>query len=200
MDAFTVLRIGNEALALLGAQAVAQPDEGTDIAATLFRIAPTTLAQALTAHPWQCTLAQPRLTRLAVPPGHGFRHAYALPAGMLALRRVVATPHPGAPAIGRWRMVGNELHADAEEVHADVQREPPLEHWPPHLRVFARAALAADLALNVTGSGNDAQFWAQRAWGNGDQSLLMQARRVEAQQQTPAPMEDWPLLAARFGG
>lgn len=199
MDDFTVLSLGNEALALLGAQVVAQIDEGTDLAATLFRVAPTTLAQALTAHPWQCTLAQPRLTRLAAPPGNGFRYAYALPAGMLAFRRALASPDPGARSIARWRIVGNALHADAEAVYADVQQEPPIEAWPPHLRAFARAALAADLALTVTGSGNDAQLWTQRAWGAGEQSLLMQARRVEAQQQTPAPMEDWPLLAARFG-
>jgi hypothetical protein len=200
MDDYTVLAIGNEALAMLGAQAVAQVDEGSDIAATLFRIGPTTLAQVLTAHPWACTLAQPRLTRLADPPGNGFRYAYAMPAGLLVFRRALASPLPGAPSIGRWRIVGEELHTDAEEVYADVQREPPLEAWPPHLRAFARAALAADLALTVTGSGNDAQFWTQRAWGSGDQSLLQQARRVEAQQHTPAAMEDWPLLAARFGG
>lgn len=199
MDDYTVLAIGNEALAMLGAQAVAQVDEGTDLAATLFRVGPTTLAQVLTAHPWACTLAQPRLARLVDPPGNGYRYAYALPAGMLAFRRALASPLPGAPSIGRWRIVGGQLHTDAEDVYADVQQEPPLEAWPAHLRAFARAALAADLALSVTGSGNDAQFWSQRAWGVGEQSLLQQARRVEAQQQTQPAMEDWPLLAARFG-
>lgn len=199
MDDFTVLTLGNEALALLGAQPVAQANEGTELAATLFRIAPTTLAQVLTAHPWACTLAQPRLPRLADPPSHGFAHAYALPAGMLAFRRALATPEPGAVSIARWRIVGNALHTDAEAVYADVQLEPPLALWPPHLRAFARAALAADLALTITGSATDAQLWTQRAWGPGDHALLAQARRVEAQQHTPQAFEDWPLVAARFG-
>jgi hypothetical protein len=199
MDAATTLAIGNEALALLGAQPVAQIDEGSDLAAILLRTAPTTLEQVLGAHPWQCTLAQPRLPRLADPPGNGYRYAYALPAGMIALRRALATSQPGAPSIVRWRVVGAALHADAEEVHADVQLEPPLAQWPAHLRALARAAVAADIALAITGSATDAQLWTQRAWGPGGQSLFDQARRLEAQQQTPAPIEDWPLLAARFG-
>jgi hypothetical protein len=193
MDSHTTLAIGNQALALLGAQPVAQVDEGTELAATLFRIAPATLAAALAAHPWACTLALIRLSRLADPPESGFRHAFALPAGLIELRRVLG--HPQGPPLDAWRVVGTELHADAEEAWADVRREPPLAHWPPHLVAHARAQLAADLALAITGSATDAQLWASRA-----AEAFAAARRVEAQQQPHAAMHDFPLIAARHGG
>lgn len=200
MNPGTVLEIGNEALAMLGAQPVMQADEGTELASTLFRIGPSSLAAVLTAHPWACTMRQARLPRRLAPPELGFRYAYALPAEMLAFRGAYAGSHPGAPPIAVWRIQGEELLCDAEEVWAEFQAEPPLARWPPHLRHFARAALAADLALNITGSNSDAQLMTQRAWGLGEQSLLAQARRVEAQQQPHMAMTDFPLIAARHGG
>jgi len=193
MHSYTTLVIGNQALALLGAQAVAQADEGTDLAATVFRIAPATLDATLAAHPWACTLALLRLSRLADPPESGFRHAFALPPGLIELRRVLGHPQ-GAP-LAAWRVVGSELHADAEEAWADVRREPPFAQWPPHLIAYARAQLAADLALAITGSATDAQLWAGRA-----AEAFAAARRVEAQQQPHQEMRDFPLIAARHGG
>jgi hypothetical protein len=199
VDATIVLAIGNEALALLGAQPVSSIDEGSDLAATLTRVAPTTIAKALTVHPWACTIAQVQLARLADPPGNGYRYAFALPVDRLNVLRALASPLPGAPSLSRWRVVEDKLHADAEAVWADIQRVPPLHLWSPHVRSFVSTALAARLAQSMTGSNADAQFWAQCAWGPGDQSELYQARRVEAQQHTLMPIEDWPLIAARWG-
>jgi hypothetical protein len=193
VDPFTTLTIGNQALALLGAQPVAQVDEGTELASTLFRIGPVTLEAALAAHPWACTIALIRLSRLADQPESGFRYAFALPPGLIELRSVLSHPQ-GAP-LASWRVVGTELHADAEDAWADVRREPPLGQWPPHLVAYARAQLAADLALAITGSASDAQLWAARA-----AEAFAAARRVEAQQQPHRAMHDFPLIAARLGG
>lgn len=204
MSPETVLEIGNEALALLGAQAVAQADEGTEMAALLFRVGPTTLRACLAAHPWRCTLAQPRLARLAGAPPHSFRYRYALPAGMIAFRRALASGAADAPPLADWRIVGAELHTDAEEVWADVQAEPPLIRWPPYLRAFARAALAADLALAVTGSATDAQLWGQQAYGPpsmaGHGGMFAHAKRADAQQAPAEPLRSFPLLNVRAGG
>jgi len=193
VDPFTTLTIGNQALALLGAQEVAQADEGTELAATLFRIAPLTLDAALAAHPWACTVVLDRLPRLLDPPTSGFANAFALPPGLIELRRVLTHPQGGPPPA--WRVVGTEVHADAEELWADLRLEPPLAAWPAHLIAYARAQVAADLALAITGSTADAQFWAQRA-----AEALMAARRVESQQHPHQPMHDFPLVAARHGG
>lgn len=204
MSPDTVLAIGNEALALLGAQPVAQVDEGTDLAATLLATAPTTLRQCLAAHPWRCTLAQVQLARLTVPPLTRWRYAYALPVNLIALRRITASSAPGAPAYQDYAIIGETVQADADALWADVQAEPPLGRWPPHLVAFARAALAADLALTVTASTTDAELWHRRAWGQpaelGQGGLFGHARRVEAQQAAADPLDEWPLVAARLGG
>jgi hypothetical protein len=204
MDSTTVLGIGNQALALLGAQPVAQIDEGSDLASLLLRVAPATLLGCLSAHPWRCTIVQLRLSRLATPPEHSFAHRYALPPGMIALRRALVSGQPGAPGIADWRIVGEELHTDAPEVWAEVQAEPPLIRWPPYLVAFAREALAADLALAVTGSGADAQLWHARAWGPpsamGQGGLFAAARRADSQAAPAEPMRSFPLLNVRMGG
>jgi hypothetical protein len=200
----TVLAIGNDALALLGAQTVAQADEGTEMAALLFRVAPTTLRAALSKYPWRCTLAQPQLVRFVDPPPHSWRHRFALPAGMIAFRRAVLSATPGAAILHQWRIVGDELHADVDEVWADVQAEPPLIRWPPYLRDFARSALAADLALAVTGSGADAQLFHQMAYGPpsmaGHGGLFAHAKRADGQQAPAEPIRHFPLLNVRAGG
>lgn len=200
----TVLAIGNEALALLGAQPVAQADEGTDVANLLFRIGPTTLLGCLSAHPWRCTLVQARLVRFADPPETSYRYRYALPAGTIALRRALVSGQPGAPGLADWRIVGQELHTDAPEVWAELQAEPPLIRWPPYLRAFAREALAADLALAITGSATDAQLWHARAWGPpaalGQGGLFAAARRADAQAAPAEPIRSFPLINVRAGG
>lgn len=204
MSPETVLAIGNQALALLGSQPVLSAEEGTDLAATLFAAAPGTLRQCLAAHPWRCTLTQLRLSRLVDPPPLGWRHAFALPVGLLALRRLTTSPEPGAAALKRFAIVGDTVQTDAEEVWAEAQVEPPLARWPPHLVAFARAALAADLALTVTASNADAELWHQRAWGRpaelGQGGLYGLARRIDAQQSPAEPLDEFPLIAARLGG
>lgn len=204
MSPDTVLAIGNDALALLGAQTVAQVDEGTEIAALLFRVAPTTLRAALSKHPWRCSLAQPQLARFAEPPPHSWRYRFGLPAGMIAFRRAVLAGQPNAALLSDYRIVGDELHANVDEVWADVQAEPPLVRWPPYLRDFARAALAADLALAVTGSGADAQLFHQMAYGPpsmaGHGGLFAHAKRADGQQAPAEPIRHFSLLHVRSGG
>lgn len=204
MNNDTILALGNQALALLGAQPVQTVDEGTDLAAAVLAVAPTTLRQCLTAHPWRCTLAQCRLARVLEAPLAGWRHAYRLPAEVLALRRLAASALPGAAALKVFAIHHDTVLTDADELWADVQIEPPLGQWPAHLVALARAALAADLALAITASNSDAELWHQRAWGRpaelGQGGLFGLARRIDAQQSPQDPLTEWPLLAARLGG
>lgn len=204
MNNDTILAIGNQALALLGAQPVQTVDEGTELAATLLTIAPATLRHCLTAHPWRCTLAQYRLPRVLEPPLAGWRYAYRLPVEVLALRRLAVSPLPNAAALKEFSIHRDTVLTNYDEVWADVQVEPPFVQWPAHLIAFARAALAADLALAITASNSDAELWHQRAWGRpaelGQGGLFGLARRIDAQQSPQEPLTEWPLLAARLGG
>lgn len=204
MNAETVLAIGNQALALLGAQPVQTVDEGTDLASTVLAVAPGTLRHCLTAHPWRCTIAQRRLPRVLEPPLAGWRYAYRVPVDVLAVRRLAVSALPGAAALKAFTIQKDTVLTDVDEVWADVQVEPPLAQWPAHLVAFARAALAADLALAITASNSDAELWHQRAWGRpaelGQGGLFGLARRIDAQQSPTEPLTEWPLLAARLGG
>lgn len=194
------LVLGNEALALLGAQPVQSRDEGSDLAATLFAVLPTTTAACLTAHPWRVTMRRWQLARRDAPPLARWRYVFDLPSDALMVRAVYASPLPGAVPLARYEIQGRGLFADVEAVWMDGQREPPLAAWPPYLRAFVRAALAADLATAVQAATVQAELWHRRAWGAGwDPGLFGRARAMDSQQQPNDALHDWPLWAARHG-
>lgn len=196
-----LLTLGNEALALLGAGEVQSRDEGSDLAATLFAVLPTTVMACLTVHPWRVTLGRWQLVPLATPPLTQWRRAFVLPTEVLAVRAAFASPHPGALPLDRYELQGRALFADADQVWIDGQREPPLAAWPGYLRAFVRAAAAADLAIAVAAATSQADHWHARAWGRGfEPGLLGRAKAMDAQQAPPRTVRDFPLLAARGGG
>lgn len=194
----------NGALRLLGAEALTSFDEGSELAETCNIIYATTVRGLLSRHPWRFTMAKAQLSRLADPPTNEWRHQFAQPADMMVLRHLFPTSAIRATPVRDYEIFESRICANEPALWADYQRETDPATWPPHFAELARAALASDLAMAVTNSTSAAEMWRGRAYGTpqeaGNGGLMRAARTVDAQQQPPAPMYDFPLLAARHGG
>ena len=194
----------NEALRLLGEASIASFEEGTDLANSCSTIYQTTISGLIAAHPWRFSMRKQQLSRQATAPLTGWRYAHQLPPDMVVLRALFASAAAGAPPVTDFDRFDRDVLSAQPDLWADYQvlTEPP--SWPPLFRTLARYALAADLAVPVTGSLTAADAFFRRAYGGpaeaGNGGAMRVARTAEAQQQTHPIIRDVPLIRARLGG
>lgn len=191
-----------EALLLLGAAPISGFDDGSASAQIAMRLWPGTRDALLACYPWRCTLAKARLARLSDAPKTEWAHAFALPPDLLTVRALFTANVPGARPLAEYELFDGRLYANAADVWIDYQRASDPDAWPAHLRQLARYALAAEFAMPVTEQLNLADLWHRKAWGTpgegkaGGEAAV--ARRIDAQQQPPQVIDDYPLIAARL--
>lgn len=194
----------NEALRLLGDASIASFDEGSDLANSCSTIYQTTISGLIAAHPWRFSMRKQQLARQAVPPLTGWSYAHQLPAELVVLRALFASPAPRAAPVTDFDRFDRDVLSQHPDLWCDHQvlTEPP--SWPPLFRTLARYALAADLAVPATGSLTAADAFFRRAYGGpaegGNGGAMRVARTAEAQQQTHPVIRDFALIQARFGG
>lgn len=193
----------NVALKLLGADSLTSFDEGTDLAESCNTIYPSTVRALQASHPWRFTLTKLQLSRLAEPPLNEWRHAHALPPGMLILRQLFASGAVGQPPLTAYELFDGRAYSDQPELWADYQVERDPAIWPPYFTTLAEYALAAALALAVTESTERADYFRRLAFGTpqdaGNGGLMRDARRLDSTQQPAQALHDFPLIAARLG-
>lgn len=191
----------NEALLMLGDTTITSFDDQSDLAESCARLYTTTVAGLLAEHPWRFTLGKVRLARLAEPPLNEWTHAHALPADRLTIREISASGAVGARPLHAYEIFEGRVFSDQADLWCDYQRNVDPANWPPVFRALARHALAADLAVPVTGSASLAAEMRRVAFGpSGDNGgILAKARRVDSQQQPPQAITEFPLITARFG-
>lgn len=194
----------NAALKLLGSESLTSFEEGSDLAETCSALYADTIRALQASYPWRFTLAKQQLSRLADPPANEWTYQHALPPDRLLLRQLFPSSAVGAPPVGDYEIFGARVFSDQPDLWADYQVATDPATWPPYFRDVARHALAAALAVPVTESTDRADYYARRAFGTpgegGMGGLMGMARRLDAQQQPPQRIEDFPLIAARFGG
>jgi len=200
----SVLSICNEALAILGADRLPSLEDGSALAETCTTLASTTLHGVLTAYPWRWSLRHAALSRLALPPVLAHTYAFQMPPEALTLRAIFAGPEPGLPPIHRFTRIADQVHADDAALWAEYQVQVDIGHWPAPVRLVARYALAADLAVPVQNSTAAAQYWRGVAFGTpqeaGQGGKMREARNLDAQQQPLRAIMSFPLVEARLGG
>lgn len=197
------LPLVNAALRLLGEAGLTSFGEGSELAESCNQIYSPTVLALQASYPWRHTLSKRRLSRLAEPPLNEWNCAHALPSDCMVLRALF----PSARArvtIDSYELFDGRVFSDAIDLWADIQRDTDPASWPPGFHKLAVHALASDLAVAVTGSTSLADYHRRIAFGTpteaGDGGLVRQVRRMDAQQQPPQQVTDWPLLAARLGG
>lgn len=194
----------NQALRLLGEASIGAFDEGTDLAESCSTLYADTVKALLTGTPWRFTLHKVQLARLADPPPGEWTYQHALPTDRLVVRQLFPGDERHLRSVDDYELFGDRVYSDQLELWCDYQRDRDPDTWPTYFRLLVRYALAADLAVAVTGSTSQADYWHRRAFGGpaeaGAGGQMRVARTLDAQQQPPQRIEDFPLVSARFGG
>jgi hypothetical protein len=186
--ASSAVQLCSRALTALGATPIASFQE-TSAEAQVCRQLYAGLRDALlSAHPWSFAMAQARLPRLAAQPVADFAHAFQLPPDFL---RALSA---GSGRRGRgvaYRIAERRLHADVDGVVLTYVYRPREPDFPPFFDQALAARLAAEFCLPLTESTSRAEALSRLA-----EAEFRRARQIDAQQETPAAFEDFPLIEA----
>jgi hypothetical protein len=196
--------LANQALRLLGEASITSLGEGSELSETVSTLFEPTMRGLLASYPWRHTLRKARLARLETPPLTEWQHAHALPPDRLNLRALFNTDAPGAEPVQDFELFETRVFSRHLDLWADYQVWVDPAAWPPHVADAARHVLAATFAVPVTGSTSLAEYWRRTAYGTPQEQglggAIAQARRLDAQQQPPQRIRDFPLDRARMGG
>lgn len=188
--ALSSIELCSSALIKLGADGISSFEDGSAEARVASRLYPIARDALLCAHPWSFATAQSKLARLAIEPTTDFAHAYQLPIDFL---RALSA---GDEVRGRgmaYQIVGRQLHSDAEEVVLRYLFRPSEGDFPAFFVAALVARLAAEFCLPLTENSSRAERLTRLA-----EDELRLARLVDSQQDTPARVEDFSLVRARF--
>ncbi len=187
--ALSAIALCSRALLKLGARPIAGFDEGTAEAEVAVNLFPSIRDALLSAHGWSFATAQSRLPQLEEAPVADFDRAFQLPVDFL---RALSA---GAGARGRglvYRIVDDRLHTSSSEVYLTYIFRPAEVDFPPFFDQLLIARLAAEFCIPVTESTSRAEMLYRIA-----ETEFRRARLVDAQQDTPLAIEDFPLVAVR---
>lgn len=181
--------LASRALIRIGAAPISSFDDGSvesQVAGALF--APVRDA-LLSAYGWSFASGQLALTELADAPLADYARAYELPADYL---RALSA---GAGRKGRgvsYRIARGALHANAPEVVLTYIFRPEEEEFPSYFDQALIARLAAEFTIPITESTSRAEAMFRMA-----EQEFERARQIDAQQDTPAALERFPLVDIR---
>lgn len=179
----------SRALIRLGAAPITSFSDGTaesDIAGALY--APVRDA-LLSCYGWSFATGQAALAPLEIAPVADYQMAFALPEDYL---RAISA---GASGRGRglnFRISRNALHTNAESVLLTYIFRPEAESFPPYFNAALIARLSAEFCIPVTENSSRAEAMFRIA-----ETEFARARQIDAQQDSPAAIEDFSLVRAR---
>jgi hypothetical protein len=187
--ALSAIDLCARALIKIGANRIVSFSEGTleaDVAQSLY---PTVRDALLAAHPWNFATTQARLTKAATAPVADFANAFPLPPDCL---RVLAA---GTGDRGRGLAYGirqRMLLTDGDDVVLTYIGRPPEADFPPFFDMTLISHLAAEFCIPLTDS--TLRWEALKKAADLD---LRRARLIDAQEETPARIDDFTLLEDR---
>ncbi len=199
------LEICNQALNELGEDPIQSFTAGSDTAQTCGERYPDFRKFCLTVFPWKFVLIDRYLVRIAGFDPIGFKYAHQLPADRLDAPEVLFTD-VGGSVLRHFRIVGDRVYSDFENLWCRYSASIPENHWPPVFTQFVIIAFAGAIGMAVTEKNSLVERLQKKAWGpvpdqmNG--GLYMAARRVEGRRgATRSLIEDGgALLRARRSG
>ena len=174
----------------MGGSAITSFEDGTveaDVCDAMYE----DLARAcLTNTRWRFATNQSTLTRLATPPTGRFDAAYQLPAGMIMLNAITVNDLPI-----EYDIYGDKAYCNAvanDTVIADYVFRAVEANWPAYFTIAVEFSMAAILAVSVARDAQLASLMEQKA-----NIYMMQARRLDSQQQTTRKLNTSRFIAQR---
>lgn len=199
----TSLSICSDALLMLGAKPISSFDEGTDEASVANRLYPDIRDQALLMYPWSFSFKKTSIARLITTPTNEYRYEYQLPGDRLTSPRAVYDSNAvGIPPRKEYRIIGDKLLTDYEQVYIDYQYAVPEYDMPSYFVQLLKYMMSWHLALPITDQTEKSQYWQGVAVGspsdNGRGGYLRQAMNIDGQGNPTNAINDFSLIAVRY--
>jgi hypothetical protein len=188
--AISQIDLCSRALVKLGANSISSFEDGTleaEVAASLYPIVRDSL---LSAHPWNFATKYANLPVMADAPLAEYSYAFPLPSD--CLRAISAGTGSRARGV-EYKIIGGELHTDADDIVLCYIGRPEEADFPAFFAAALIARLAAEFCIPLTDSTSR---W--DSLGKVATVEFQRARLIDAQEETPAALEDFSLLEDRF--
>lgn len=199
----TSLSICSDALLMLGAKPISSFDEGTDEASVANRLYPDIRDQALLMYPWSFSFKKTSIARLISTPTNEYKYEYQLPGDRLTSPRAVYDSNAtGLPPRKEYRIIGDRLLTDYEQVYIDYQYAVPEYDMPSYFVQLLKYMMSWHLALPITDQTDKSQYWQSVAVGspsdNGRGGYLRQAMNIDGAGNPTNAINDFSLIAVRY--
>jgi len=199
----SAISICSDALLMLGAKPISSFNEGTDESNICDRLYSDIKIKTIASHPWSFSFKKVQLARLVTTPVTEYKYEYQLPNDMIGLPRAVYDADEiGAPVRREYRIMGNKLLSDYEEVYVDYQYDVEEYALPHHFVQLLKYQMAWHLALPITDRTDKSEYWKIVAEGtpgeNGRGGYMRQAMNIDGQGQPTNAIQDFPLINVRY--
>jgi hypothetical protein len=199
----TALSICSDALLMLGAKPISSFDEGTDEASVANRLYPDIKDQAILMYPWSFSYKKTSIARLITTPINEYRYEYQLPGDRLTSPRAIYdTSATNIPPRKEYRIIGDKLLADYEQVYIDYQYSVPEFEMPSYFVQLLKYMMTWHLALPITDQTDKSQYWQSVATGspaeNGRGGYLRQAMNIDGAGNPTNAINDFSLISVRY--
>ena len=194
-------QIINDALRMIAANSIAEPDEDTESARQAKAVYDKIVRAEIEAHPWGFAKTQAGLAADATAPLYRFAASYTLPSDFIRLvefegrwafsviREVDIDPSPIYEIQGRSILTDTAAPLNITYLR-DLTNDPTL--WPPLFANCVSAALAQELAMTLTKSEGMVMLCEKRY-----QKEVRRARQSNAIQMPPQISPDGSWLSSR---
>lgn len=190
MPANTPIKVCSRASVLMGGSPISSFSDGTvesDVCDAMYE---DVARAALTNTRWRFATNQAVLSRIVSPPTGRFDAAYQLPATMLMLNAITVNDLPI-----EYDIYGDKAYCNAvatDTVIGDYIFRADEANWPPYFTIAVEFTMAGILAVSVARDSQLASLMEQKA-----NMFMMQARRLDSQQQTTRKLNTSRFIAQR---
>ncbi|QRV71457.1 tail tubular protein A [Methylophilales phage MEP301] len=199
----TDIRICSDSLLMLGANPISSFTEGTDEANICDRLYPDIKIKTLASYPWSFSFKKVQLARLITTPTNEYKYQYQMPSDMIGVPRAVYdTASVGGPIRKEYRLMGDKILTDYEQVYVDYQYNVPEYALPHYFVQLLKYQMAWHLAMPITDQNEKSQYWQVVAQGtpgeNGRGGYMRQAMSIDGQGQPTNAFQDFSLIDVRY--
>jgi hypothetical protein len=184
------ISICSDALIKIGANPIASFEDGTVEAEAALNIYNNVKRSLLSEHPWNFATKKAELGRLDKELASDYEYAYLLPSDCI---RIISAGSEIRSRGMEYKIVGEELHSDYEEVVISYISDLDESFFPPYFIAALTYKLAMELTIPLTESTNRATYFATIA-----DDMLRKAKLVDAQEETTDAIDDYTLINARY--
>jgi hypothetical protein len=203
---YTNVDAANQALALVGANAITAIDTTTPEGTEVGRFYDELEHALLVKRPWRFAMKTAELTA-ATAPDRGWSYAHDLPADMITGGWFALFPDDGdhrAP-VKQYQIFGKTVRSHRATLWADYVYEIAEDDWPGDFRRLFYTALAAEICWPLTEQRELTESLRRRAWGppseNGNGGLWATAALADSMRSPTRALTEstGPLTGARLG-